>query len=417
MGRNIVVLCDGTGNQIGRNISNVLKLYRCLIKDGEQVAFYDPGVGTLGQRNPWRRLLDAASRVFGLMTGAGLDDNVLDAYRFIADNWREGDRLYLLGFSRGAYTARVVAAMIHVVGLLRPEQLNIAGYALTAYKRTRVEEDIDAAMARAIAEAIRSEGIDTDLVPDVPATPEMESVGRYFGRIAGARRVPVHFMGLWDTVSSVMVPRENFFIPRLEILAHTRNNPSVANFRQAASIDEKRRMFRLDAWLEGQDFDPDALDGELAPRQDRKEVWFAGYHSDVGGGHAETESAIAKFPLGWMIGEAAARGVRFEPDEVMHLVGGAPMSGRPVNPYVAPDPNGPIHNSMNFAWSILEWIPKRLRWRQWPKRRGFLGHYLPRSEPRPIPDGALIHRSAIQRREGSLGYDPVNWPARWEVEG
>ncbi|MGD9740609.1 MAG: DUF2235 domain-containing protein [Bauldia sp.] len=417
MARNIVVLCDGTGNQIGQNISNVLKLFRCLTTDGDQVAYYDSGVGTLGRLNPWRRFLDSAARVWGLMTGAGLDDNVLDAYRFIAETYRDGDRLFLLGFSRGAYTVRVVAALIHVVGLLRPEQMNLLGYALTAFKKTRVTDSIDAAMERAIAEAIRTEGIDTDLDPTRAADPPEEPLGTYFGRIANARRVPIHFVGVWDTVSSVLVPRVVPILPRFEILANTRNNPSVANFRQAASIDEKRRMFRLDVWLEGQDFDPSGKEGELAPRQDRKEVWFAGYHSDVGGGHAESESAMAKYPLGWMISEAATKGLRFDANEVLHLVGGSPMPGRPYNPYVGPDPGGPIHNSMNPAWAILEWLPKPLRRRQWPTRRGFLGLYLPRSEPRLIPNGALIHSSAVRRRDSRIGYEPVNWPERWEVEG
>lgn len=415
MARNIVVLCDGTGNQIGENLSNVLKLFRCLAKDEGQVAYYDPGVGTLDRSNPWRRFLDAVRRVFGLITGAGLDDNVLDAYRFIAETYQDGDRIFLLGFSRGAYTARVIAALIHVVGLLRSEQLNLAGYALTAYKRTKVPDGIDDAMRKAIADAIRAEGISTDLNPDAGTAP-LEPLGRYFGRIANARRVPIHFLGLWDSVSSVLVPRVTFLIPRMEVLAHTRNNPSVMCFRQAASIDEKRRMFRLDPWLEGQDFDPDGKHGELAPLQDRKEVWFAGYHADVGGGHPESESAIAQYPLGWMISESAGKGLRFVAEEVLHLVGGLPIEGRPHNPYVAPDPTGPIHKSMNAAWAILEWIPKRVRWRQWPRRRGLLGVYLPRSEPRPIPDGALVHSSAIRRRNGLTGYEPVNWPARPEEE-
>lgn len=416
MARNIVVLCDGTGNQIGENLSNVLKLYRCLARDDGQVAFYDPGVGTLDRRNPWRRFLDSARRVWGLMTGAGLDDNVLDAYRFLVETFEEGDRLFLLGFSRGAYTVRVLAALLHVVGLLRPEQLNLAGYALTAYKKTRVPDGIDAAMADAIREAIRHEGIATDLDPDAGPPPE-EPLGRYFGRIAGVRRVPVHFLGVWDTVSSVLVPRVTFLWPRMEVLPFTRQNPAVATFRQAAAIDERRRMFRLDRWIEGQDFDPAGDEGELAPAQDRREVWFAGYHSDIGGGHAEAESAIAKYPLGWMISEAAASGLRFDAPEVLHLVGGEDIPGRPVNPYVPPDPNGPIHNSMNFLWGILEWLPKRLRWRDWPGRRGLLGWYLPRSEPRRIAGGALIHSSAARRRDGPLGYSPPNWPEWWEVEG
>ncbi len=64
-----------------------------------------------------------------------LDDNVLGAYKFLVENWREGDRIFLFGFSRGAWTARVLAGMIHLIGLLKPEQLNMCDSALGTYKR------------------------------------------------------------------------------------------------------------------------------------------------------------------------------------------------------------------------------------------------------------------------------------------
>ena len=82
--RNIVICCDGTGNEISENISNVLKLYRCLRKtertEPRQLVFYDPGVGTLARPDPWRKAIQNAAMVFGLATGYGLDDHVLAAY-------------------------------------------------------------------------------------------------------------------------------------------------------------------------------------------------------------------------------------------------------------------------------------------------------------------------------------------------
>ena len=118
--RNLVIMLDGTGNELGRNLSNVLKLYRIAEKGEKQLVFYNPGVGTIGRINPWRRLRQKASGVLGLATGYGLDENVLSAYKFLVQNWREGDHIYLFGFSRGAWTARVLAGFIHLVGLLRP---------------------------------------------------------------------------------------------------------------------------------------------------------------------------------------------------------------------------------------------------------------------------------------------------------
>ena len=94
--RNIVICCDGTGNEISENISNVLKLYRCLRKtektEPRQLVFYDPGVGTLARPNPWRKLQQDFTAILGLATGYGLDDKVLASYLFLVRNYREGTR-------------------------------------------------------------------------------------------------------------------------------------------------------------------------------------------------------------------------------------------------------------------------------------------------------------------------------------
>ena len=122
MSRNLIVCCDGTGNEINENISNVLKFYRVLRKSGkgsvQQVVYYHPGVGTLAKPNAWMRRWQDAKRIFQLVTGTGLEDHVLSAYEFLVQNYRDGDIIFLLGFSRGAQTVRVLAAMIHKVGLL-----------------------------------------------------------------------------------------------------------------------------------------------------------------------------------------------------------------------------------------------------------------------------------------------------------
>src|ERR1700722_1371823 len=136
MSKNIVICCDGTGNEVSQNISNVLKLYRIVQKNLSQVVFYDPGVGTLARRDPWIKLQQDTKAVLGLATGYGLDDNVLAAYEFLIDNYQDGDLVYLFGFSRGAHTVRVLGGFLHMMGLLAPQQRNLAGYALTAYKQT-----------------------------------------------------------------------------------------------------------------------------------------------------------------------------------------------------------------------------------------------------------------------------------------
>src|SRR5690348_13328233 len=103
MGRRLVVCLDGTGNEIGRTISNVLKLYRVLDRGPDQIVYYDPGVGTIDRPSTWNRIKQNSHAVAGLALGVGLDQNVLDAYSFLCRTYMPGDELYLFGFSRGAY--------------------------------------------------------------------------------------------------------------------------------------------------------------------------------------------------------------------------------------------------------------------------------------------------------------------------
>src|SRR4051794_15308338 len=140
--KNIVICCDGTGNQIDANLSNVLKLFRVIRKDADQCVYYDPGVGTISSSDPWSRLKSNALGVWGLLTGYGLDDNILGAYQFLLERYVKDDRVFLFGFSRGAYTIRVLAGFLHLVGLLEPAQKNLCGYALTAYKRAAEKDDL-----------------------------------------------------------------------------------------------------------------------------------------------------------------------------------------------------------------------------------------------------------------------------------
>lgn len=376
MPRNIVICCDGTGNEINENISNVLKLFRCLKQDETQLTYYDPGVGTLSRSDAWSRIKLNAKLVFGLATGWGLDDNILDAYRFLIEHYEEGDRIYLFGFSRGAYTVRALAGFLYLVGLLRRDQANLAGYALVAYKQASEKEDLKIAWR--------------------------------FHQISRARRIPVHFVGVWDTVSSMIVPRpDRFYIPSLQKLPYTRTNPGVEIFRHAMSVDERRRMFRLNAWWPPVEFKPDPF-ADSDKKHDCTQLWFAGAHSDVGGGWPEPKSGLAKIALLWMIDEAKAHGLMFNTQMVNHLVKGHKRKGA-RHEYVPPDPAADVNDSMNWAWRILEWLPKSCRWKEWPPRPCWLGFYLPRAEPRFIDhDLAGLHPSVLERRQRRPDYRPEN---------
>jgi uncharacterized protein (DUF2235 family) len=375
--RNLLVFLDGTGNELGRNLSNVLKLYRIAQKSGDQICYYNPGVGTISRESAWARWGQKTRGVLGLTLGYGLDDNVLGAYRFLVENWREGDQLYLFGFSRGAWTARVLAGLIHLIGLLKPEQVNLCDNALGTYKRAANENDLPLAW--------------------------------HFSRVVSPRRVPIRFIGVWDSVASVIVPRaDRFYLPSLETLPYTMTNPSVEIFRHALAIDERRRMFRVAKWNEGQLYKPNPFNEKSHKPQDIQKMWFAGVHSDVGGGYPETESALSKIPLIWMVHEAKAAGVRIDTSIFNHLAHGKPRAGG-KHDYVAPDAAGMIHQSLFGAWWLLEVSPKHIKYREW-KRRSLFGGYIPHAEPRLILPGSLIHPSVAERAKLLPEYQPPNLP-------
>lgn len=375
VGRNLVVMLDGTGNELGRNLSNVLKLFRIAEKGERQLCFYNPGVGTIARESPWHRLRQKFTGVIGLALGYGLDDNVLSGYRFLVENWREGDRIYLFGFSRGAWTARILAGFIHLIGLVRPEQLNMCDSALGTYKRAAKDNDLPLAWQ--------------------------------FSRVIGARQPTIEFVGVWDTVGSVIVPRpDRMYIPSLETLPYTRTNPSVRVFRHALALDERRRMFRVAKWSQPQEFVPNRFRPHETQQQDIEQRWFAGVHSDVGGGYPEVESALAKIPLAWMINEAAKAGLRINQANYRHLVLGEKQEeGR--HEYVPPSPTGDIHRSLKGAWRLLEILPKPVKYRE-SARRSFFGWYLPLAEPRVIDPAHVIDQSVRDRVSALPTYRPVN---------
>jgi uncharacterized protein (DUF2235 family) len=402
-GKNIVVCCDGTGNEIGENISNVLKLYRVTRKTGKvarQVVFYDPGVGTLARPNPWTRLQQNTVMVLGLAAGYGLDDNVLSAYRFLIQNYEEGDDIFLFGFSRGAYTVRVLAALIHKIGILAPQQNNLADAGLTAYKQASA-----AAVEQEEREARR------DGVEDEAGAKSRDD--RHGNLHASLRRA-----GPRSGSSGSGTPSQ-----ALSCRGPTASMPSVwRNWRSADSIQafgcSARPMrstsgagcFGFEPWDDPQTFMHNRFSTtNNADAQDIRQVWFAGVHSDIGGGYPENESGLSKYPLLWMIGEAKKFGLAVDTQTVNQLAWGVQRKNSPfsyVAPSVAPEP----HDSMNAGWRVLEWLPKGDKYKEWTRRHSFLGHYIPNSEPRVIPPGAFVHESVIERMKTRSDYRPANLP-------
>ncbi|WP_338187121.1 DUF2235 domain-containing protein [Thalassospira tepidiphila] len=385
--RNLVVCCDGTSNEVGNQLSNVLKLYRIAHKDERQLVFYQPGIGTVSMPDSWGKWRQKVRATFEMATGKGLDRDVLAAYRFLAENYREGDKIFLFGFSRGAYTVRVLAGMIYLVGLLRKDQSNFAGYALKAYKSAKPIDDY--ATAREFREIVLPQD-----------------------------KVPIEFLGVWDTVASVIVPSWRVIIPklRLEELPYTSINPAIKVVRHAAAIHEYRRMFRLKPWCAGQSFQPNRYSQASShTKQDLREVWFNGCHSDIGGGFVEEESALSKFPLRWMLAQAKKKGLRIRTSMVNHVVLG--HTRKNARQYTKPTANGTLHTSLTWGWKVLEFLPKGARHHEWQKRKVWLkSFYFPRAEPRQIGTDSLIHTSAMERYKDKEGERPAHWPSSYQVE-
>ncbi|KAG0703974.1 hypothetical protein DFH29DRAFT_1078569 [Suillus ampliporus] len=285
-GRNLVVCIDGSSNRFGLRNTNVVELYSKLVKSESQLTYYNSGVGTHA-RPTWRSLTYVhywLSNKVDLLIAWNLETVILAAYKWISDNYKDGDRIYLFGFSRGAYQARAIAGMIHRVGLIllgNTEQIPFA-FELYSY----IEEKVPKAKG--------SRG------KHVMANELAETFKSTFCR----SHVHIHFIGIWDTVSSVGVVRGK------TLPSTTNRDHHMCYFRHALALDERRVKF-LPEYIHGAN-----TEGSHSDRI--KEVWFAGSHSDVGGGNRLNEKLQSgDIPLLWMRKEAIEAGLRMEPTEVI----------------------------------------------------------------------------------------------------
>ncbi len=376
--KKLIVCCDGTGNEIKEKQSNVLKFYHMLEHNDTQLCFYDPGIGTISSSGALDELFVKSKSVFALMTGFGLDRNVLDAYRFIVKNYLPGDEIYLFGFSRGAYTVRVLAAFIHMVGVLQVHQEHLCSYAFRAYKNVGIKGD--------------------------------HKITHRVNKTLRTHRPVISMLGCWDTVGSVIIPTaRNYYFPTIELLPFVQENPSVKKFRHAMAIDEKRRMFRLVPWKDVQPFNKVVYrQQDPVVYQDVEQVWFAGVHCDVGGGYAEQESGLAKIPLIWMMESAQESGLKFRKRMVkMMAYGQDNYSGHQERAYVGPNPLAQSHDSMTLRWKWLEYLPRRIKHSLNQSTKAFLGWYIQYAESRTLGVEARIHGSVFERLENG-DYQPDN---------
>jgi uncharacterized protein (DUF2235 family) len=355
MARNIVLCLDGTSNQYSATNTNVVKLYAMLDRArNDQLSYYQPGIGTMPPPGVWGRFKRWFITRLDLAIAWLLSEHVTDAYRFLMRYYQEGDRIYIFGFSRGAYTARAVAAMLYKVGLLTQGNEDLIPFAWDMFKRER-DEKLHGGFKKTFC-----------------------------------RPVQVHFLGLWDTVSSVgwaLAPQH---------LPYTENNPGVDMVRHAVALDERRAYFVQNLW------------GHIPA--DVTQIWFPGVHCDVGGGYPENESGLSAIALKWMVGEAQAAGLILDPQMMATVL---PQQNTPGS-YVAPFAGDPPHESLSGLWWVVEFIPKPYK----DPAANFAKRWMIHAgRHRYVADGAKIHVSVFERMKLVPGYKPPNLPANYQQVG
>ena len=288
MPKNIIVCSDGTGNTAmkGRG-TNVFKMFEAIDLNGHrtdpsldpQVAFYDDGVGT-------ETFLPL--KLLGGAFGFGLAKNVRYLYMDLVRVYDPGDRIYLFGFSRGAFTVRTLAGLIAKCGILDREKLpttdalrKMVGNAYSTYRRS---------YRTWLGQMLHAPQRDMDAMAD----------------FKNAHSIPgdvrIRFIGVWDTVDAVGGPFHtsdfiNAVIHRFKF-PDRRLSDQVDWAVQALSIDEARAAFQPVLW-------------EAKPNIEQ--VWFAGVHSNVGGGYPKQGMSLV--PLDWIMQKAQEHDLRMLADD------------------------------------------------------------------------------------------------------
>ncbi|MDW9984280.1 hypothetical protein GOC06_26325 [Sinorhizobium meliloti] len=338
--RNLVVCCDGTSNQFTKDRTNVAKLCELITKDRDrQLVYYHPGVGTKAPPGFVTGVGTRLAKFAGLAFGYGLKRDIIDAYTFVMAHFRPGDRVFIFGFSRGAYTARALAALIKMYGLLMPGNDAMVPYLVDmfwAIDRARNDDKRRRDYFRLAAE---------------------------FKATLATQDCKPHFIGVWDTVSSVG------WIGSPTALPYTHDNPDISILRHAMALDEKRAFFRTNkaAIIDGRDI---------------RQIWFPGDHCDVGGGYGDGESGLSRLALAWMLQEAQDNGLA-----------GDETAGSKLLQQIDADQetnNRPIHRSLTWKWWAAEFVPKRHYDAATGKISWRCNYFRPR-DPGPAP---IVHDSA-----------------------
>ncbi|KAJ7133352.1 hypothetical protein C8R44DRAFT_849473 [Mycena epipterygia] len=434
--RTLVLCFDGTGDQFDSDNSNIVQFFSMLPKAdrSRQMVYYQAGIGTYTTPEIATPFWSKISKFVDEAIAWNLDAHVMGGYEFLMENYTANDRICIFGFSRGAYTARSLAGMIHKVGLLPASNHQQIPFAYKMYTRQ-----------------------------DETGWEQSNAFKKTF-----SMDVDIEFVGVWDTVNSVgLIPRR---------LPFSTSNTIVRTFRHAVSLDERRAKFKPNLWNRPNEVEKTlSISDQKAPKPkpshpsktrsmhlmeskydrdhtkptDIEEVWFSGCHCDVGGGSVDnaTVNNLARIPLRWMIRECfkTHSGIMFD-CEGLRSIGLDPDS---LYPHVKPRPPAlpvgnlriqhvpsakehalkdfstaeepqvtrkseeeldlqdalcPIYDQLSLAWFwwILEFLPIRQRYQKgdntWAKYWGWnmgKGRFIPKQQT----NGVKVHRSVKTRLE------------------
>lgn len=413
MSKVLVVFSDGTGNSSAKFFkTNVWRLYQAIDvrtptapDEPQQLVYYDDGVGT----SSFKPLA-----LLGGALGVGLMRNVMDLYRFVCRHYEPGDRIYAFGFSRGAFTIRVLVGLIAMMGVVKTRnESELHLLSEDAYRRFRY-------CFRLLGDRHLNGGTDakgTGLT-DFIVTPLRNWRDR---RIAARRKrkglplledrhllpVPhIDFVGVWDTVAAYGSPIAEItkgidrWVWPLSMPDY-KLSEKVLRARHALALDDERDTFHPLLWDEVHE--QSLIDSGTVSTNRLRQVWFAGMHSDVGGGYAE--EGLAHVSLRWMAEEAMAAGIRLRPGTLDAFE----LSANPL---------GPMHDSRAGFGSYYRYQPRKLSARIDPPDPSTHIVQDPDLKGRGMLKCVRIHQSVMRRIEvGTDNYAPIVLPEHYEVEG
>jgi len=295
--RRLIICNDGTWNSPDDEDrgkikpTNITKISRAIKpidkKDVSQIVFYDEGVGT-----------GFGEKVLGGITGFGLSKNIMDSYRFLSHNYQEGDEICIYGFSRGAFTSRSLVGLINCVGLVSKDDVFYLTKLFDLYKSVASKEEVD--------DFYQAKGIT-----------------KYNPRIK--------LLGVFDTVGALGIPlrRINNTLADLDLMDYQFHDVSLAPIvdyaYHALAIDEQRVPFQPTLWKE-----------KPSETHDMEQRWFAGVHSNIGGGYNPDD--YANLALSYMVDKSKSIGIDFD-DNYLGFFGW--------------DLNREIRDSMSFKYRLL----------------------------------------------------------------